>query len=658
MQTERAALGRMGAFVKAKWAASDPDLDLVAAQYREFVRQVPLLYFILSCNALAVMHTFAAYGHGWINFWLPAALVALCAVRAVVWWRRGEQEVSREIALQRMRATTVLAAVFAALFSAWGFVLYGYGDAYAQGLVVFFLALTMIACTFCLTYLLPAALIVTAIGVGPFSLFFFFAEEGRFRAVAVNLALVAIGLVLTILRNYRQFAKLVASQQALVAQHAETVRLADENSRLANQDALTGLANRRQFIARLAELCDDPQSGEVAMAFVDLDGFKNVNDDFGHEAGDKLILHAADAFAQTLPEGALLARLGGDEFAVLLAGPQAQERMLAFGAAVRAALRRPASIDARAVRIGASIGVASARAGRCEAHELMRRADVAMYQVKANGKGDVLLYAPEQDLARRRLTMLSDEIRAGLANDEFEVHYQPIVDAHTRELTSVEALLRWPRRPGGPLGPDAFIPAAETEGLIDALGMFALRRACEDFRGFPDIKVSVNVSPAQFADEELEGKVAAILKETGFPATRLSLEVTEGYLIDNPQRAADVISALKKMGASVVLDDFGAGYTSIAYLQRYGFSAIKIDRSIASRIGVDEKARVLVTGVVYLANGLDMGVTAEGVETEDQARLLRLAGCHNLQGYRYSRPKPMRDLLREELAGLRVAEAG
>ena len=189
-----------------------------------------------------------------------------------------------------------------------------------------------------------------------------------------------------------------------------------------------------------------------------------------------------------------------------------------------------------------------------------------------------------------------------------------------------------------------------------AVRLFALRRACEDLRDFK-IAVSVNLSPAQFRDPDFERKVASVLAETGFPAARLSLEVTENYLIGNPERAAHVISALKAMGASVVLDDFGAGYTSIAYLQKYGFSAIKIDRSLTARLGEDEKARVLVTGVVYLANGLDMTVTAEGVETEQQAQLLRLAGCQSLQGFRFYKPAPLCEWLGRGLLGSTPAAA-
>lgn len=218
----------------------------------------------------------------------------------------------------------------------------------------------------------------------------------------------------------------------------------------------------------------------------------------------------------------------------------------------------------------------------------------------------------------------------------------------------MEALLRWPRRPGGALGPATFIPIAESEGLIEALGLFALRRACSDFADLGDLALSVNVSPTQLRDPDFPRKVADTLEATGFAARRLSLEITEGHLIDDPERAAAAIQTLKSMGMRVVLDDFGSGYTSIAYLQKYGFDAIKIDRSLASRVDVDARARVLVTGVVYLANGLDMTVTAEGVETDEQAALLRLAGCKNLQGFRFHAPKPLQawlGLAERRLAG-------
>ncbi len=626
------------------------DLDLVEAQYRVFIKQIPLLYLILTVNALSIISTFVRFGHHWITLYLPGVLVAFCVARGWVWWRRGGHPVPAAEALRMMRATTWLAAGLTGLFSFWGFVLYSYGDPYAKMQVVFFLALTMIGCTFCLTQLRPAALSVAAIGVGPYSVFFFIADKGNFRADALNLAFVSVGMVATIMHNYRDFAKLVVSQRALREKHDEALRLSDENFRLANQDTLTGLANRRAFIAKLRELMRPRgEECEVAMALVDLDRFKIVNDVYGHEIGDALIVGVAQAFAQQLPQGALMARLGGDEFAAVVSGAEAKTQMLAFAQAVGERLSHPIAVGERAVSVGAGIGVAAAMSGECEGQELLRRTDVAMHQAKASGKPGVQLYSFDLDAERRQLSALNDEIRLGLQRDEFEVFYQPIVDARSKAIVSVEALARWPRRPGGALGPDDFIPAAEADGLIDRLGQFVLRRACEDFRDRDGISLSVNISPAQFRNPAFESEVAKILSETGFPAPRLCLEVTEGYLIDNPERAAAAISSLKAMGANVVLDDFGAGYTSIAYLKTYGFSGIKIDRSLSSRIGVDAKAQVLVTGVVYLANGLDMQVTAEGIETDEQARLLKLAGCQNLQGFRYCRPKPIDELLADEL---------
>ena len=624
------------------------DLELLQEQFKAFAKQIPLLYFILSVNTLAIVYTFGRFGHPWISAYLPGALVAFCVYRGLVWRSRGVQDIAPAVALRMMHITTRLAAGIAAAFSLWGFVLYSYGDAGARSQVAFFLALTMIGCIFCLTHLRPAALIVAAIGVAPYCVFFTFADQGRSRILAVILAVVGVGMVATILRNYVDFAELVASRRALMAKHKETLRLSDENSRLAKQDSLTGLDNRRAFIAELMALSGEAR--EVAMAFVDLDGFKEINDDYGHEVGDELIKTLARAFAGRAPESAVLARIGGDEFAVVAAGPDAKAQILGFADTVCQRLRSPFMVGERKVRVGASIGVAAAAPGDCDGHELLRRADVAMYKVKANGKFGVEVYSPELDAERRRQTILMDEIRFGLARGEFEVFYQPIVEARTSAIVSVEALLRWPRRPAGPIGPDAFIPAAEAGGLIEPLGLFVLRRACEEFSGFADIAVNVNVSPVQFRDREFERKVAAILAETGFPPLRLCLEVTEGYLIDDPQRAAAVIAALRAIGVRVVLDDFGAGYTSINYLQKYGFSAIKIDRSITSRIAFDEKARVLVNGIVYLANGLDMLVTAEGVETEEQACILRIAGCQYLQGYFYHRPQPMIDLLAGALA--------
>jgi len=630
------------------------DIELVRAQFKAFAKQIPLLYFILATNTGAVMLTYAHFGPVWISLYAPGFLCFVCLVRGVKWWRIGRSEVSDADAIRHMRMTNKLAFVMAVAFSVWGMSLFPYGDAYAKSQIVFFLALTMISCIFCLMHLRSAALTVCIVGIVPFSLYFFFGDHGHFRAAAVNLALVGVGMIAILLVYYRDFAHLVASRRALIDKQTETQRLSDENLQLANIDSLSGLSNRRALMTKLQELQSRGRSGAdpTAIVFIDLDGFKDVNDTYGHETGDHLIALVADNLRRMLPARAMLARLGGDEFAVVLCEPDAAGQAQRFADAFVDLLRRPVMIRERTIQVGASVGISCATPDACTAQELFRRADTALYYVKANGKSGVKVYAPELDSERQRAQELEEQIRRGLAESEFEVHYQPIVDAHTKRVVSLEALLRWPRRPEGPMGPDQFIRVAESSGLIHPLGLFALRRACVELEAFPELKLNVNISPAQFRDPDFEAKVGEILRETGFPTARLELELTEGYLIDHPQRAAAAISSLKSMGVGVALDDFGTGYTSIAYLQEYGFSQIKIDKSLVARVGHDKKAGVLIAGSVYLANGLDMEVTAEGVETSEQERLLRASGCKYLQGYLFCEPLPMRQLVLRGLDGM------
>lgn len=272
---------------------------------------------------------------------------------------------------------------------------------------------------------------------------------------------------------------------------------------------------------------------------------------------------------------------------------------------------------------------------------MFRRADIAMYHSKMTGKGRITYYDVALNSVRERRLVIENDIRNGLAREEFEVWYQPIIDARSLAITGVEALVRWPHRPGGELQPDDFIGVAETSGLIYALGQFVLRRACSDLQVFEDLRLSVNISPAQFRDPEFEDKVARVLQETQFPARRLELEVTESYVLENPERALAAIRNLKTQGMAMALDDFGNGYSSIGYLRRFNFDTIKIDKSLAGLVDSDEQALALVSGTVRIASALGMAVTAEGVENDGQLRLLCQAGCDRLQGYYFSKPMPL-----------------
>ena len=289
------------------------------------------------------------------------------------------------------------------------------------------------------------------------------------------------------------------------------------------------------------------------MVFIDLDGFKDVNDIYGHDTGDALIVQVAGVLQTQVPEGGMLVRLGGDEFAMTVSGAGAAEQALAFAHRALESLTAPIQIGSRTIYISASVGIASSSSEGETSSELFRRADIAMYHSKISGKGRITQYDAELNTAREHQLSIENEIRRGLERQEFDVWYQPIVDARTLAMTGVEALVRWPRRPQGELKPDAFIPIAESSGLIYALGQFVLRRACADLQPLGNVMLSVNISPAQFRDPDFENKVAQVLSACGFPPGRLQLEVTENYVMGSPERASAAIANLKAQGISVCL---------------------------------------------------------------------------------------------------------
>ena len=388
-----------------------------------------------------------------------------------------------------------------------------------------------------------------------------------------------------------------------------------------------------------------PAQDVLAVIFIDLDGFKDINDNHGHPLGDALIVQVGRILGAQRPARAMLARMGGDEFALLLESDGATDKAADLARRLLAALQMPLSLDGRLFHIGASIGVAGNCEGANTADELLRRADAAMYRVKACGKGGVQSFHPAFDEGRAMRQMIERDICTGLQRQEFDVVYQPIVNARGHDVVCVEALVRWPRRAAGPLSPDAFIEIAEASGLIQPLGLFVLERACSELCAHPDVSLSVNVSPFQFRQADFAHQVALVLEKTGFPPSRLQLEITERNLIDRPDAAANAINGLRDLGIRFVLDDFGTGFTSIAYLQSYGFDGVKIDKSLCARLGTDPQAPMLIAGMVYMACALNMEVTAEGVETEIQAALLQTAGCHKLQGYWFGYPGALADLL-------------
>jgi len=420
--------------------------------------------------------------------------------------------------------------------------------------------------------------------------------------------------------------------------------------REAGLDGLSGLPNRASFHQSVEAAVASAGGRPVTIVFLDLDGFKDVNDTYGHETGDRLIRAVAAGFSALVGERGFLARLGGDEFAVVATGEASFEVAVEIGAEMIEFLSEPFDLDGRIVQVGTSVGVAGTAGERITASELVRRADVAMYQAKGRGKNRIEIYEHDMDAERAERAALAVALRKAFSNEELQLHYQPVIDARSGRIVSVEALLRWIRPVEGPVSPARFIPIAEEIGLIEDLGAWVLRRACRDAAAFGDLRVAVNVSAAQFKNPGFHTVVAGVLAEEGFPAARLELDITESYLVAYPDRARRMIDALREIGVRIALDDFGTGFSSIGYLRRFAFDKVKIDRSVIIDVVRDPASQKLVEATVALADALGVGVTAEGIEREDEAVILKSAGCHELQGYHFGSPTTAAEITRRMAA--------
>ena len=415
---------------------------------------------------------------------------------------------------------------------------------------------------------------------------------------------------------------------------------------LASHDVLTGLANRAHFIARTKELLSDESMRDgFAILILDLDAFKSVNDTFGHLVGDLLLKEVANRILLTAGDRNIVARLGGDEF-VILCQPCANDEadLKAQADDLLKEIGRPYFIDGRELRIGLSIGIALSSEEVTTSEDLMRRADIALYKAKSDGRNCARFFRPELEHEIQYRRELAMELSAALERGELAVHYQPIVDARTFDVCAMEALARWHNPLRGDISPALFIPIAEEVGLISRLGHFVLEEACRTAMHWPsNVGVSVNVSALQVARPDMLDVVKSILENSGLPAKRLEIEITESVMLNDDEANLHTLKALHDLGIAIVLDDFGTGFSSLSYLDRFTFDKIKIDRSFVLRANKFGGATAIIGAINNIAHAYNAVTTAEGVETFDQSQFLKNAGINQLQGYLFGAPHPAGD---------------
>jgi diguanylate cyclase (GGDEF)-like protein/PAS domain S-box-containing protein len=431
---------------------------------------------------------------------------------------------------------------------------------------------------------------------------------------------------------------------SIVEDITERVRAAEKTEYMARHDALTGLANRILFAEKAKEALDQlAQSGSAfSILLLDLDLFKTVNDSLGHPVGDELLKAVGARLSASIRDTDIVARLGGDEFAILVSSDGDQrESAVTMASTLLDAVGAPYDVDGDHIDIGTSIGIALAPAHGTDVDQLMKSADLALYKAKGDGRNRFRIFEEAMGIEAKARRALQVDLRNALKDDQFEVHYHPIVEINSGNIASVEALVRWRHPQRGMIAPGDFIPLAEETGLINPIGEWVLRQACSDAVHWPPtVKVSVNLSPVQFRNIATIDMFCSALRDSGLPPERLEVEITESVFLKGDAETVETLHQLRCMGLSIMLDDFGTGYSSLSYLRMFPFDKIKIDRSFVHELSKNTDCGAIVSAVAHLGRNLRIPTVAEGVETEDQLLLVRAAGCTLAQGFLFGQPCP------------------
>ena len=613
--------------------------ELLKAQYQAFSHQLPLMYFILVTNtwALAVSHFNVA--PLWLSIYVPVVFTILCGVRLVGWWRSKYVVPTHEMALRALTIANRLTSIITIAFSAWALALVPYGDILARAHVAFYMAITVIGCIFSLMHLRPAAFTVAVIANLVFIAFFGSSGNLTFAAMAANSLLVTIAMLFILMGNYRDFARMVDAQASMKA-------MSNENFRLANLDSLTGLPNRRQFFARLDEEFQlaQTQGHRLAVGVLDLDGFKPVNDIYGHAVGDKLLMAVGERLTANCGKSTHLARLGGDEFALIVKDVSDAE-LLARGAQMCAALRSPFVLPEATVHISASVGFTVFPELAFTATDLFEQADYALYHSKRTSRGNPVLFSTKHEAEIHRNARIERALLAADLDRELAVLFQAVVDARSGRAVGFEALARWNSPSLGNVPPGQFVAVAERSGIISRLTRILLEKALAAAAHWPaDIRLSFNLSNHDISSSEGVLRIVGIVLNSGIDPRRIDFEITETAIMRDFEQAKTAIDTIKALGCGISLDDFGTGFSSLSQLHALPLTKIKIDRSFVAELDERPASYKIVKSLIALSRDMGLGCVIEGVETASELNTLVRLGGFEIQGYYYSQPLPESEL--------------
>lgn len=620
--------------------SAPPDApELILAQWRAMSRQVPLLYAMLLSNTLLVAGTHFTVAPIELTLYVPIILAITCIVRVAFWARHRNRAATFEEAKRALRAMVWVGAALAIGFVSWSLSLFPYGDAYLQAQIGFYLGITCLGCMLCLMHVKAAALTVGIFVLVPFTIFFSASGQVAFVGIAINLAVVIAVLIIILLANNRDFAALVASRNEMAHRQSETQRLLDENHRLANMDSLTGLPNRRSFGRHLTEtLRRAEETGtSIAVARLDLDRFKSVNDIFGQNAGDRVIIAVARRIEALHRNGTLVARLAGNSFALIMEGELDEKALAHFGDVLCQAMRTSFDLPGGIIRLSASAGFATSVPGDT-ADSLYDRADYATSVAKRDARGTAVVFSESHASEIKQVRRMEHLLHTANLSEEIYILLQPQFDVALGATTGFEVLARWRSPILGEVSPAEFIPMAERTGQINKITQIVLRQAMEASVHLPrPIRLSVNLSAHDIGSATAIDAIASQLGTSEAPC-RIDFEITETAVMRDLRQANQSLLTLLGLGARIALDDFGTGHSSLTHVQKLPLHRIKVDRSFVVEVINDPASRAIIKTMIDLGRNLGISCVFEGIETEEQLDALMGLGGTVMQGYLFGRP--------------------
>jgi diguanylate cyclase (GGDEF)-like protein len=625
----------------------EPDPGIVIAQYGELRRQNPMLYALLIINTLAVSYTHYAYAPVWLTVGAAGVLVGYCVGRLIFWLMFAERAstITVERAESALRGTMILAASAAMIFLGWAAMLDQYGGPLERAHIAVFTAVTVIGCIFCLVYVPQIALMVNGLVMTSVLVYYLYIGNAVLIGIALNVALVSAVMIQVLLNSFDGFATLIRSQAILAAQQFETERLGLDNARLALTDALTGLPNRRFFFSRLDDILrEHTGSGErFAIGVFDLDGFKPINDTYGHIVGDRLLVEVGSRLADVADDDLIVARLGGDEFGLIVQTDI--HDVQATGQRICELLSQPFYINEQRLTIGCSGGVAIFPDAGKTANALFDRSDYALYNVKSTRRGGCALFSAEQEMRIRSDRAVEAALQSADLQAELNVVFQPLMCIDTMTILGVEALGRWTSPLVGAIAPERFIATAERIGLINQITIMLFRKTLTNLAVLPKtIGLSFNLSAHDIVSAKTVDQLIEAIAQQGADPARITFELTETALMRDFDSAIVAIGRLRALGIQIALDDFGTGYSSLSSLHRLPLDKVKVDRSFIARLDDDPGSKIM-GAILGLCTTLHLACIIEGIETEQQLGEVRRLGYSIAQGYLFARAMPMTALL-------------